>query len=269
MEQPKAEVREFWDNASCGEEAFLIGDTDRAAFENEARLRYELEPEILRLAKFEEARGKSVLEIGVGLGSDHQRFVEAGAQATGIDLTERAVRHTNRRLGIFGLPARLSVADAENLCFPDATFDVVYSWGVIHHSPDTPRAVQEIHRVLRPNGVARVMIYHTWSFVGYMLWVRYALLRGRPFTSLATIYDRYLESAGTKAYSVSEARRLFSAFRDVRIETVLTHGDLLSSIAGQRHEGALLSIARRFWPRRIIRAVAPRQGLFMLIEGRK
>jgi SAM-dependent methyltransferase len=269
MERPKAEVRDFWNSASCGEEAFLIGETERAAFENEARLRYELEPEILRLAKFDETRGKAVLEIGVGLGSDHQRLVEAGARATGIDLTERAIQYTARRMGIFGLPSRLSVADAENLCFPDETFDAVYSWGVIHHSPDTARAVREIHRVLRPGGTARIMIYHKWSFVGYMLWLRYALLRGRPFTSLATIYDRYLESAGTKAYSVSEAKQLFSAFRDVSIATVLTHGDLLTSIAGQRHTGPALRIARRVWPRRLIRTLAPRQGLFMLIEGRK
>ena len=120
---------------------------------------------------------------------------------------------------------------------------MVYSWGVVHHSPDTPRAVAEIHRVLRPGGTARVMIYHKWSLVGYMLWARYALLRLRPWTTLAEIYARHLESPGTKAYSIREASRMFSAFSAVHIEVVLTHGDLLESAAGQRHRGTLLG-----WP---------------------
>ena len=113
------------------------------------------------------------------------------------------------------------------------------------------------------------MIYHTWSLIGLMLWLRYALLRMRPFTSLKTLYARYLESPGTKAYSVSEARQLFAAFSDVRIKTVLTHGDLLSSDAGQRHQGMALNLARKIWPRRLIRRLLPNAGLFMLIEARK
>jgi hypothetical protein len=83
------------------------------------------------------------------------------------------------------------------------------------------------------------------------------------------IYDRYLESPGTKAYTPREARELMRGFDDIRISTVLTHGDLLSSGAGQRHGGLLLTIARIVWPRWLIRRVAPGMGLFMLIEGRK
>lgn len=83
------------------------------------------------------------------------------------------------------------------------------------------------------------MIYHTWSMVGLMLWLRYALLRFRPWTTMAEIYARYLESPGTKAYSIAEARKLFAAFGNVKIQTVLTHGDLLESGAGP----ALLAMA--------------------------
>jgi hypothetical protein len=113
------------------------------------------------------------------------------------------------------------------------------------------------------------MIYHTWSMVGLMLWLRYALLAGRPWRSLRSIYAAHLESPGTKAYSVAEAWVLFAAFRDVRIKTVLTHGDLLESGAGQRHGGLALSLARRIWPRSLIRRLFPRAGLFMLIEAKK
>lgn len=260
----KKTVQDFWERASCGEELYLV-DAGRQGYLEQARRRYELEPYIEQFAAFRSAKGQSVLEIGVGLGADHQRFAEAGADLSGIDLTERAVAHARRRLELFGLASVLTQGDAENLSFQDASFDLVYSWGVIHHSPNTPRAVAEIYRVLKPGGTAKIMIYHTWSLVGYMLWVRYALLGLRPWMTLTDIYARYLESPGTKAYSVSGARRLFAAFSAVEIQTLLTHGDLLESAAGQRHRGAFLSIARRIWPRTLLRRFGAGHGLFMLI----
>jgi SAM-dependent methyltransferase len=210
-----------------------------------------------------------VLEIGVGLGADHLGFAQAGARLNGVDLTPRAIEHTRRRLEAFGQQSSLQTADAENLPFSDACFDVVYSWGVLHHSPNTPKAIDEVWRVLRPGGSARIMIYHTHSFVGYMLWIRYALLAGRPGLSLAQIYAVHLESPGTKAYTVDEARTLFERFSRVELNTVLTHGDLLSSDAGQRHRGALLRIARVVWPRRLIQALMPKYGLFLLVHAVK
>lgn len=268
MTATKKDVHDFWNAASCGEALYL----DPAAadkYQQQARARYELEPYIPGFADFAGCRGKRVLEIGVGLGADHQQFAEAGAVLCGIDLTERAVDHTRRRLASMGLTSNVAVGDAENLPFPADSFDVVYSWGVLHHSPDTPRAIAEVHRVLTPGGTARIMIYHKWSVIGLMLWIRYGLLRLRPWRSLASLYAEHLESPGTKAYSVAEARELFRSFTDVRIRTVLTHGDLLSSGAGQRHRGVLLTIARMIWPRRIIQALFPWAGLFMLIEARK
>lgn len=264
----KQQVSEFWGKASCGEDLYLAS-TDRSGYEAQARSRYQLEPYILDFADFSAASGKCTLEIGVGLGADHQQFAQAGAELYGIDLTPRAVDHTRRRLEAFGLKSTIAVGDAENLAFPDNNFDIVYSWGVLHHSPDTPRAIGEVHRVLKPGGVAKIMVYSKWSFIGLMLWARYGLLRGSPFTSLATICSRHLESPGTKAYTVAEARQLMSAYCDVKISTVLTHGDLLESGAGQRHTGLLLSLARRVWPRWLIRTLFPTAGLFMLIQARK
>jgi ubiquinone/menaquinone biosynthesis C-methylase UbiE len=205
----------------------------------------------------------------VGLGADHQRFAEAGADSIGIDLTPRAIAHTRQRLALFGLTSKLAVGDAEALCFPDAWFDLVYSWGVLHHTPDTPRAIAEVWRVLKPGGCARIMLYHKWSLVGFMLWLRYAVLALRPWRSLQYVYAHYLESPGTKAYSVAEVRQLFSAFRDVQMRIILTHGDLLASNVGQRHRGALLSVARRLWPRWFFTRCCRRLGLFLVIEARK
>jgi ubiquinone/menaquinone biosynthesis C-methylase UbiE len=268
MDTLKNQVQEFWNKASCGEELYLA-QGDKNGYSAEARKRYELEPYILEFARFNQVRGLKVLEIGVGLGADHQMFAEAGAKLWGIDLTERAIEHTRRRLGIFGLSSNLAVGDAEALSFSDESFDQVYSWGVLHHSPNTPKTITEVWRILKSGGRASIMIYQKWSLVGIMLWIRYALLRLRPWISLTEIYAQYLESPGTKAYSIEEARQLFHLFREVRIKTVLTHGDLLESDAGQRHKGVFLKIARQIWPRKIIRRFFPGMGLFMLIEATK
>lgn len=268
MNDAKEAVHDFWNQAACGEDLYLT-DTEKASYATQAKTRYTLEPYIRDFGRFEEARGLRVLEIGVGLGADHQQFAEAGADLWGIDLTERAIEHTRRRLAAFGLTSHLAVGDAEHLDFPDESFDRVYAWGVLHHSPDTPQAIAEVWRVLKRGGGGRIMIYHQHSVVGFMLWLRYGLLAGRPWRSWADIYAHHLESPGTKAYTIAEARQLCARFTHCHITTILTHGDLLTSAAGQRHRGLLLIVARKLWPRRLIRRFFPNNGLFMLITAVK
>lgn len=148
----KDSVRDFWDKASCGEDLYL-SSTSREGYCEQAKARYRLEGEmIFPFAHFQDSRGLKVLEIGVGLGADHQQFAQAGALLTGIDLTPRSVAHTRQRLESFGFNPSLKEADAENLPFADYCFDLVYSWGVLHHSPDTQTAVNEVFRVLKWGG---------------------------------------------------------------------------------------------------------------------
>src|SRR5712691_1878730 len=174
----KERVRGFWEKSACGE-VYATGSSLETALSAQAKTRYALEPYIKDLAGFSEAAGRDVLEIGVGMGADHAEWAKNRPQSLiGIDLTLRAVNYTRRRLNLDGLRSNLLVTDAERLPFADVSFDLVYSWGVLHHTPDTARAVREVLRVLRPGGVARIMIYHTHSLVGYMLWIRYGLLRG-------------------------------------------------------------------------------------------
>ncbi len=265
----KNAVKEFWNASSCGEDLYLQGSTEKDAYNNQSSMRYYLEPYIPEFANFKNTIGKDILEIGVGLGSDHQKFAENGAILTGIDLTDRAIQYTKKRFQIYNLNSNLLVDDAENLSFNNDSFDMVYSWGVIHHSPDTSKAISEIFRVLRKDGEARIMIYSKYSIVGYMLWIRYALFKLKPFTTLTEIYSNYLESPGTKAYSVREAKKLFKEFKDVKINTILTHSDLLESKAGQRHQGIILNLARLIFPRKFIKLILPNSGLFMLIIAKK
>jgi SAM-dependent methyltransferase len=268
VDDPKSQVKGFWNEAACGEAAFLQG-LSAADFAAQARARYEAEPAILRFADFESWRGRRVLEVGVGLGADHQRFAEAGAIVVGVDLTERAVFLTQRRLRLLGLTPRLAVADAECLPFRDGAFAGVFSWGVIHHSPRTAVAAREIGRVLEPGGGLRVMIYNRFSLVGLMLWARYALLRLRPWRGLREIFAKHMESPGTQAFTRSEARTIFDSLGQVELETVLSPGDLLAAHTGQRHQGRLLAVAKRLWPRWFVRATMQRLGLFLLVRVTK
>jgi ubiquinone/menaquinone biosynthesis C-methylase UbiE len=228
-----------------------------------------LEPEIIAFGEFEKFNDKKTLEVGVGLGSDHMLLAQAGAILTGVDLTHRAIEHTKRRFELLGLKSNLIIADAENLPFSDNEFDAIYSWGVLHHSPNTQKAIDEVYRVLKPGGFAKIMIYHKFSLVGYMLWIRYGLMKLNPFISLTYIYHHYLESPGTKAYSYAEVRKLFDKFNIIELNSPLSHGDLLTSEAGQRHRGTFLNIAQKIWPRWFFLKFMPNHGLWLMISLEK
>jgi SAM-dependent methyltransferase len=162
--QLKERVRAFWQQHPCGTKFADAEPGSRRFYDLVEAHRYEKEWHIPAAAGFAQSKGLTVLEIGCGLGTDGAQFAQAGAQYTGIDLTEAAVDLARRRFEIFKLPGTFRVADAEKLDFPDDSFDLVYSHGVLHHTPDTQAAVREIHRVLRPGGRAVVMLYHRDSY---------------------------------------------------------------------------------------------------------
>ena len=124
---------------------------------------------------FEDVRGRDVLEVGPGSGFASQLFAEAGAHVTAVDLTDWAVETTRARLEAFGLQGNVLQADAERLPFDDASFDLVFSWGVIHHTTDMHKALRELVRVLRPGGRLVLMLYHRHSlfFAVYRAFARF------------------------------------------------------------------------------------------------
>lgn len=261
-----AQVRDFWETASCGE-IYAAGDDVVEQVDAQARERYRLEPYILDFARFKDGAQKDVLEIGVGMGADHEQWAKAGPRRlAGVDLTARALAWTQRRLQALNLHSHLLQADAEALPFPDESFDIVYSWGVLHHTPKTSLAIQELHRVLRPGGTARLMLYHRHSITGAMLWLRYGVPRR---LNLNETYSRYLESPGTKAFSIRHIHRLTHTFSSTAVTTQLGVGDLLDGGAGMRYRGRLFSLIWQLWPRPLIRRYLSRFGLLLLVEASK
>jgi SAM-dependent methyltransferase len=179
----KEEVRTFWtSNPNLINEGKAEAGT-LAFFQQVDNSRKETHWPLYEIVPFSITAGLDVLEIGCGLGTDAVEFARAGARYTGIDLTAPAVDLTRRKLVAYGLPGTTLQADAEQLPFPDDHFDVVYSWGVIHHTPNTDRCVAEIRRVLRPGGMLILMLYHAHGWWEYRIrhhWRLLSLLRFRP-----------------------------------------------------------------------------------------
>ena len=265
----KERVRAFWQANPCGVKFADAPPGTRKFYELVEAHRYTKEWHIPIAAGFENARGLKVLEIGCGLGTDGAQFAEAGADYTGVDLTEAAVELARKRFELFGIPGKFQTADAEQLQFADESFDLVYSHGVLHHTPETAKAIQEIHRVLRPGGRAVVMLYHRDSYnyrvnismlrragAHLLKWnsgIKVAhLITGEPLESLRehadllrTEKESYLspdeflsqntDGAGNplaRVYSRSEARELFKKFSTVEVRTYFLNKRWLPLIGG-------------------------------------
>ena len=218
-------VRRYWEKEPCGTGEKVTGGSTAATreyFERVEEYRYQVEPFIHSIAQFTRHHGKDMLEVGVGAGTDHLQWARAGLKCHGVDLTDAAVTMTRERLAVYGLSSQLNRVDAERLPFPDATFDLVYSWGVIHHAENPELMVREIRRVLRPGGTFIGMVYGRHSLKVVKTWLWFALLRARPWMTFTQVLARYVESPGTKAYTVNECKRLFADFREFQAQRLLT-----------------------------------------------
>lgn len=178
----KMQVRDFWQSSPC-DSWFTSEPCGTAAFyQSLDEHRYKVHRSLPSAVNFEKTRGLRVLEIGCGCGSEAERFVRAGAHYTAVDLTKAAVSITRKRFELGNLDGHFVQGDAERLPFADSSFDLVYSHGVLHHTPDTPRTIREIHRVLSPGGEAVIMLYYRGSFnyhvnIGIVRRLRAPLLR--------------------------------------------------------------------------------------------
>lgn len=165
--------------------------------------------------------GKKVLEIGCGLGAHTEALCRLGAQVTSIDLAPMSIKITQRRLALKGLIAEVMEADAENLPFADGYFDYIWSWGVIHHSPNTIKCAREIARVLKPGGGLGIMLYNRSSLYNWInVVLRYGILRGKLLSmSMQDLHNRYTDGKAltgaplSKYYTAREIREeLFPGF---------------------------------------------------------
>ena len=164
------------------------------------------------LIPYEKIKGKNVLEIGCGSGAHSRLIVEAGANLTAIDLTEKAIELTRKRLGLYGCEAVVKQMDAEHMDFPDNTFDFIWSWGVIHHSSNTEKIISEIYRVLKPTGEVRVMVYN-WNSLNCFVSLCRGLLTGRLFrNSVQETLNYYSDGLVARYFTRIEFNSLFDMY---------------------------------------------------------
>lgn len=186
------------------------GEIDRRFFRSAYYAQRSQEPPFSRFLRGEDVRGKRVLEIGCGMGTHAELLTRLGARLTAIDQTEVAVRATTNRLNLHGLPADVRQMDAEDLDLPAAEFDVVWSWGVIHHSRSTEKIIQSVSKVLKPGGSLRIMVYYRPSLV---YWVHCGLIRGVlmgqiAHKSLKQIYVDSTDGYYARTFTKRELNRL-------------------------------------------------------------
>ncbi|MGB0721603.1 MAG: class I SAM-dependent methyltransferase [Gammaproteobacteria bacterium] len=214
---------------------------------------------------FARYRGKRVLELGFGQGTDLCQFAKAGAQCSGVDLTPEHFERAGNHFRLLGLDAELFLEDASQLHFDDASFDVVYSFGVLHHTPDIDRCLAEAHRVLRPNGELILGLYHRWS-VFHLISVLLVsgLIRGGlwrlGYRGLLSTVEQGADGRRIKPlvnlYTKRGLKRLLGDFRDVRVSV-------------HHLEKSHFSMFRRLVPAALVRWLEPRMGWYLVARAVK
>ena len=164
----KDSVQDQWNQDACGSHYVEEAEENTLEWYLEAeKYRYgTYGPWMHKVMEFNKHKGKKVLEIGAGLGTDLSQFALGGAICTDLDLSAGHLAHAKRSFELRGSTGEFIHGDGENLPFDDDTFDVVYSNGVIHHTPNTTHAVKDIRRVLKPGGKAIIMVYaeNSWHY---------------------------------------------------------------------------------------------------------
>ena len=231
----KHEVRSWWDAHPFaylieGEEEgswSFFRNVDRKVMKWMSPWAHTRYPLLSNLVDFSALKGKRVLDIACGTGWSTEQFVRAGAIVTAIDLTPKAVELTKKRLALYGLQATVLEADAEQLPFPDGSFEYVMAWGCLMHTPNTAGAIKEIYRVLAPGGKGGAMMYNKHSIHWYWgIWFHRGILEGKLLKmneqELANRYTDGVDVGGnmlTKFFSPKQFFQLFALFpkRRVRI----------------------------------------------------
>jgi 2-polyprenyl-3-methyl-5-hydroxy-6-metoxy-1,4-benzoquinol methylase len=232
---PIAAVRAYWNARPCNIRHSTKPVGTREYYDEVEARKYFVEPHIPRFAEFERWNGKKVLEIGCGIGTDTINFARAGAQVTAVDLTEQSLQVARQRAKVFGLEDRIQFiqADAEKLSesVPVQPYDLVYSFGVIHHTPDPNRVLDEIRKYVTAESTVKIMVYNRWSWK--VFWILFVYGKGQ-FWKLDRLVAEYSEAQTgcpvTYSCSRTEGRRWFES-RGFRVTDVMVDHIFPYSIA--------------------------------------
>ena len=210
-----AEIRAYWDARPCNIRHSPQPIGSREYFDEVEARKYKVEPHIPAFADFARWNGKRVLEIGCGIGTDTINFARHGAHVTAVDLSANSIEVARRRAEVFGLSENIQFvhANAEHLSdhIPAEPYDLIYSFGVIHHTPNPARVLEQIRAFLKPDSEVRIMVYHRYSWKVFWMLLRHS--NGKFWRMKRLIAEHSEAQTGcpvTFAYSRKEGRDLFA-----------------------------------------------------------
>ena len=222
---PIDQVRDYWDRRPCNIRHSTKPPGSREYFDEVERRKYIVEPHIPRFAEFPRWQNKRVLEIGCGIGTDTMNFARHGALVTAVDLSEKSLEMARKRAEVYGLSGsiRFYHGSGEALAdvLPAETYDLVYSFGVIHHTPHPDRVLEQIRNYVRPGGTVKIMVYHRYSWK--VFWILMTYGKGQ-FWRLAEMVARHSEAETgcpvTYTYTNSELHDLLErrGFRVTQVQ---------------------------------------------------
>ena len=163
------DVINYWNTRPCNikHSNKVIGSKEY--FNEVSERKYKVEPHIIDFANFKKYNEKEVLEVGCGIGTAAQSFIENGAIYKGIDISEESIKIARQRLDIFHLNGTLEINNIEEMIKNNNQYDLIYSFGVLHHTPDIKKAIENIYNMLKDNGEFKLMLYAKNSWKNYSI----------------------------------------------------------------------------------------------------
>jgi len=222
------QVQTFWDARPCNIRHSAREPGSREYFDEVETRKYFVEPHVPAFAQFECWKGKRILEIGCGIGTDTINFARAGAAVTAVDCSEKSLEIARRHAEVYGLKIDFHQANAEELSqiVPVEEYDLIYSFGVIHHTPNPQRAVSEIRKYMGTDSILKIMVYNRYSWKVFWILVTYG--KG-AFWNLDELIATYSEAQTgcpvTYSYTKKTVQKLLSGFemQDITVSHIFPY----------------------------------------------
>lgn len=252
------QVRDFWQkNPLCANDITAhLGAREFFDIYNSQREAIESIPYSYALHEYKDFKDKKVLDVGCGNGYVLSKYAAEGAEVFGIDITQAGIDLCNKRFEYLSLKGDFRVADAQVIPFPDDTFDCVCSMGVLHHVPDTQKALDEIYRVLKPGGRLIVMFYHRHSAKYQLKFRVWSWVTGKSMQQLVNEFDGVGNPKGA-VFSKTQLAGMLSLFTDIKMHV------------GFLETRDIILRGARYLPINLFKLLAPLVGWNLYAKARK
>ncbi len=263
-------IQDFWNTRPCNIRHSPLKVGTRQYFDEVEKRKYFVEPHIPKFAQFSKWKGKRVLEIGCGIGTDTINFARAGADVTAVEISKKSLDLAKKRAKIYGFEKRIKfcLANAEELSkvVPVQPYDLIYSFGVIHHTPHPKKAINEIKKYCGKKTTLKIMIYHRYAWK--VLWILLKFGKG-AFWNLDQLIAKHSEAATgspvTYVYSENQAQKLLKGFKilDIQIDHIFPY-----SIPEYKRYQYIKLWYFRYLPKQVFRWLENHFGWHMLITAK-